>query len=337
MTVKSRMYRCIKRWAKYLLALLFHYSGFNYLYLKTCKRHYILMLHRITDEADVLNISLNLPNLAQSIRWCSELGEITSMDKIVGVKTPALRFAFTFDDGYASVENILHLPQQVPVAVYLSTGFIDIKRRFWATSIESLLLDARVTNLNLSDLGLGEFVLSDMVSRRHAITNLNCLLKRMHPGKIDNIMQSIYERLDIESDDSNQFLSWAQVKALQASGTTIGSHTHNHAITTMVSEAEFIDEVTLSNQTIATQLGENPLHFAYPNGQKQDIAPFCEKVLIDAGYRSAVTTIEGDNRIGDNPFMLRRYNLSTERMQTPWGTPSRAMFTTLLSNPLRMH
>ncbi|MCP5325874.1 MAG: polysaccharide deacetylase family protein [Oceanospirillaceae bacterium] len=259
------------------------------------------------------------------------------MDNMLDAQAARLRFGFTFDDGYANVGEILNLPRSAPMTVYLATGFIDIKRRFWATSIESLLLDARVTALNLSDLGLGEFVLSDKVSRRHAITNLNCLLKRMPPNKIDEIMQSIYERLDIESDDSNQFLSWAQVKALRASGVTIGSHTHNHAITSMVSEAEFIDEIALSNQTIISQLGEKPLHFAYPNGQKQDIAPFCEKVLVDAGYRSAVTTIEGDNRIGDNPFMLRRYNLSTERMQTPWGTPSRAMFTTLLSNPLRMH
>lgn len=337
MTVKSAMYQALKRWIKYLCAVLFHYSGFNYLFLKFSKRHYILMLHRISPEQDVLNISLNLPYLAQAIEWCAELGDIVDMHTMVSATQPALRFGITFDDGYASVAHVLELPKPVPMTVYLSTGFIALNRPFWATSIEALLMNPQVTQLDLRAYELGHYRFCDNTSRRAAITELNCQLKRLHPTRIDEIMLVVYQQLNMAAENASQFLNWEQVHALAANGICIGSHTHNHAITSMVSEAEFVSEIALSNQTIAQHLGERPRHFAYPNGQRQDIADFCERVLNNAGYQSAVTTIEGSNRIGDNPYMLRRFNLSGERMQTPWGTPSRAMFTTLLTNPLHIH
>jgi hypothetical protein len=84
-------------------------------------------------------------------------------------------------------------------------------------------------------------------------------------------------------------------------------------------------------------LGFVPTLFAYPNGRSEDIAPHGERVLRQLGYTCATNTIERPNYRGANPLCIYRYNMALNRLMTPWGTPSVAMFTTLLLNPFKIH
>ena len=331
--MKSRL----KFWLKYALALIFHYSGYNHFCFKILKRNYIIMLHRISDKSDVLSISIKERNLACSITWCKKLGPITSIGEVATTNRANNLFAFTFDDGYASVEKILDLPVKAPMTVYLSTGFIGTERNFWATYIEELLLTPDIRRIDLNDFDLGSYDLKCMRQRRQAITTLNNRIKQRHPSAIEELMQYLEVEFSAYTKTESNFLTWQQVKQLAKEGITIGSHTHNHAITSKISRQEFESELRQSNELIEQHIGTRAVHFAYPNGQKCDIAEFCPQVLADAGFLSAVTTIEGANTAACDPYLLKRFNLTDKRMENPLGKPSLAMFTTMLNNPLGIH
>lgn len=329
------IYRIVKIWFKYSLALVFHYTGLNQWLIKKGRSDYILMLHRISDHSDVLNISIKLKNLAEVIKWCNEVGLITHMDDFVRKDSEHTQFAITFDDGYESVIRVLELPQNVPMTVYLSTGFIDTQRSFWATYLESLLMSNSIQSLDLTHFNLGCYSLNSYRQRRNAILILNKKMKQLHPDKIQAVMDELEDKYDTKID--NEFLNWNQVRELSKAGVVIGSHTHNHAITSRLTKKDFEHEIAMSHNLIEQQLGEAVGHFAYPNGQTQDIADFCHDVLKKACFNTAVTTIEGANSEYENPYMLKRFNVSNERIENPWGQPSKAMFTSMLINPLGIY
>jgi len=117
----------------------------------------------------------------------------------------------------------------------------------------------------------------------------------------------------------------------------VGGHTHRHVISTMVTPVEFKREVCKSNQLILDNTGLKSKHFAYPNGRQEDISVFSRQILKDEGYASAVTTMEGSNNIHTDLFLLKRYNVSKDRIANPWGNASKALFTTMLANPIKLH
>ena len=104
------------------------------------------------------------------------------------------------------------------------------------------------------------------------------------------------------------FLSWAQVKAMKASGLiTFGSHsrTHRHFVR-REPYGNVEEELQGSKRAIESQLGEPCDHLAWPWGDYEDAwLPLVKQI----GYSSAATTLAGANSKGSDPFTLRRINM----------------------------
>ena len=62
-------------------------------------------------------------------------------------------------------------------------------------------------------------------------------------------------------------------------------------------------EIEGCRDEIARRLGEPPRHFAYPNGY---YTPRVRAAVAAAGFASAVTTEDVENRRGGDPFTLKR-------------------------------
>ncbi|MEH6448999.1 MAG: polysaccharide deacetylase family protein [Oleispira sp.] len=328
-----------KRWLKYFIALLFHYSGFNNWRIRSSRRHYILMFHRIEEDKDLLNISLPLRHLERVVEWAGSLGSLTSMSDLILSESKSIRFCITFDDGFKNVLKINDLSSDFPCILYLATDYIDTQKKFWAVELERMILTCKNINIDLSSFYLGFFDLSSNDKREIAIKELNSGIKKHHPADIDAIIKYLAMTLDFESEssDNNSFLCWEDIRSLASNGMELGGHTHSHVISSMVTPDEFSNEIKKSNQLIFNEAGINTKHFAYPNGRVQDISVFSREILIDEGYVSAVTTIEGSNELYDDPFYLKRFNVSKERIVNPLGGASKAMFTTMLVNPINIH
>lgn len=329
----------VKRVIKYFIALFFHFSGFNYWKIWRLKQHYILMFHRLEEKQDALNISIPIKHFSSIVAWTKSMGELVGMNKLIASTQSKVRFCITFDDGFKNVSQVGRITENIPYILYLSTAYIDSSKEFWAVELERLIYKSNLNTLNLTSFNLSEYDISNDEKKRQAVSIINCDVKRLHPADIEAVIKYLRLVLDKNTDFEvdNQFLQWHEVKQMYNDGMEVGGHTHNHIISSRVSPAEFENDIRISNEIISKHLNIAPKHFAYPNGRKQDISVFSRKILIDEGYLSAVTTIEGANNVNDDPYLLKRFNVSVDRVANPWGYPSKAMFTTMLVNPLRLH
>lgn len=86
------------------------------------------------------------------------------------------------------------------------------------------------------------------------------------------------------------FLTWPEVKEMDAAGMTIASHTLSHPNLKTAPLAQIKAEVTKSKKIIEDQLGKPVVHFASPFGYTNaDIIA----IVKAAGYKTARTTYKG--------------------------------------------
>lgn len=112
-----------------------------------------------------------------------------------------------------------------------------------------------------------------------------------------------------------QFLSWAELRAMAASGwVTVGSHTHTHR--QFVRQEPYGDlrgELVESKTLIEQHVGQPCDALAWPWGEyRKSWWP----MLQELGYRLAVTTDVGANRAGTSPFQIARLNV--HRADSGW-------------------
>jgi peptidoglycan/xylan/chitin deacetylase (PgdA/CDA1 family) len=86
-------------------------------------------------------------------------------------------------------------------------------------------------------------------------------------------------------------------------GMELGAHTLGHTVLTLESEETVLREVRASKEKIESELGRRVHDFAYCNGWYSDEVI---RALIREGFRSAVTTEDYLNRVGGDPFTIKR-------------------------------
>ncbi len=295
------------------------------------------MFHKISNDLDYLHMSIRTEEIKTIVRWSKSYGEIIGLDDFVNSNEKKCNFIVTFDDGYKNNLKFLQCCPETKAIIYLATSYIGTGNSFWADTLQSQILLTKKNHLNLDCYGFSTYKISSEKEKKHAIIELNQLLKPLHPDEIRKIMDAIVVQLDIDTDIEDVFLSWDDVKELHSHAIDIGSHTHNHVITTNVTREELESEFQHVNKIIENQLHGKVVHFAYPNGRESDICDYYEDILNKYGFKTAVTTIEGANTINDAPFLLKRINMTHNRITNPFGITSRAMFTTLLTNPFGIH
>lgn len=95
------------------------------------------------------------------------------------------------------------------------------------------------------------------------------------------------------------FLTWDEVKEMDAAGMTIASHTVSHPRMEKLPIARVQKELVDSKQIIEAELGKPIVHFASPGGYINAAIMAAAK---EAGYVTARTTYKGDFQ--NNPFRL---------------------------------
>lgn len=98
-------------------------------------------------------------------------------------------------------------------------------------------------------------------------------------------------------------LGWDDLRNVREARVEIGGHTIDHACLHTESPSEVARQVRDSKARIEAELGSPVVDFAYPNGWYSRRAI---RALEEAGYRSAVTTEDRLNRLGQPAFALKR-------------------------------
>ena len=110
-----------------------------------------------------------------------------------------------------------------------------------------------------------------------------------------------------------EMLSPGELRAWSAAGMEVGSHTHRHPVLSRQTTEERRADLEASRRGLERILDAPVVHLAYPNGRAADWNAAVAEDARAAGYESAVTTIEGINRGGADPFRLARISVGDDR------------------------
>jgi peptidoglycan/xylan/chitin deacetylase (PgdA/CDA1 family) len=103
------------------------------------------------------------------------------------------------------------------------------------------------------------------------------------------------------------FLTWPLLRALEARGIEIGSHTVAHRDMTSLSDARMLGDLVTSRRTLERGLGHAVPWLAYPFGSYDARV---ERIARRAGYLLAVTTRAGTVHSARRPLALPRLRVS---------------------------
>jgi peptidoglycan/xylan/chitin deacetylase (PgdA/CDA1 family) len=102
-------------------------------------------------------------------------------------------------------------------------------------------------------------------------------------------------------------LTCEDVRRLVEEGFTVGGHTLNHCnVAELQDSIQIRYEIAEDKLRLEKMIGRTIDYFAYPFGAYQNPEIDITEILSDSGYKGAVTTISGFNRVSTSPYLLHR-------------------------------
>jgi peptidoglycan/xylan/chitin deacetylase (PgdA/CDA1 family) len=280
----------------------------------------ILWYHGICDD----NFNLTKRHLPKSI-FRKQLGYIkgkgytfVSMSELVDTiqnkgKIDKL-IVLTFDDGFKNIcENAYPIMKESGAkgCFYLVSSLIGKDQLLWTDQVEMVIRNQKkgdyqfrfkeeIINYNIQDDNSYEHVAEDIKAKL-----------RMLPDKERHEHMKQFTNLDLTGVPKEFIIAnWEQIKKLDPDLIEIGSHTKRHPnCVNLTSNDELEDEINNSKTDIEDQLGHKIRHFCYPAGSHDD--RIISKVM-EYGYDSAVTTIQGFNNENSDLYKLKRIPASEQ-------------------------
>ena len=275
----------------------------------------ILMYHRVLKEPDPLQPDVpDIRQMAEQFRALAGAFKVLRLHEAAEMlregRLPAGAACITFDDGYRDNHD-LALPLlrefRLPATVFVTTGFLNGGCMFNDTVVETV---RRLPPgaIDLSEVGLGTRMITDIASRRALVIDLTRAVKYLDPQHRQDFCAELCRKAgaklpnDLMMDDH-------QVRALSDSGLVdIGGHTVTHPILAKVDPEQARREIIDNRDRITELTGRQPPCFAYPNGKPDlDYAAIHARMVQEAGYSSAVSTAVGVATDQADPYQLPRF------------------------------
>ena len=112
------------------------------------------------------------------------------------------------------------------------------------------------------------------------------------------------------------FMTWDQVKELDAAGMTIGDHTLSHPYLSKLTPQELRIEVLGAKLVLEDHLGKSVVHFASPFGSTSDELV---ALLKEAGFKTGRTTDKGAYHSKDDILRLTGFLVHRDLRDFTWA------------------
>ncbi len=289
----------------------------------------LLMYHRILPSGsnayllEEPGMTVTPETFRNQMQLVKQFFEVVHLSKWLELKNsnaelPKKACAITFDDGW--VDNYefafpILKELEIPATIFLVSNMIGGDKTFWPERLISLITTihqqpetrthrslAWVRELyNAASLNINSIT----APTRDQLSDIIAAAKSFTDSEINQRIDDIENTLNISATpEKSALLNWNQVNEMRSSGSIeFGSHTCNHIRLNAGTPLEAVkSEVINSKKHIESQIGSTVKTFCYPNGDTSSEA----EQLVKAHYDGAVTTTNGWNTKGSNPYLLRR-------------------------------
>jgi peptidoglycan/xylan/chitin deacetylase (PgdA/CDA1 family) len=207
---------------------------------------------------------------------------------------------------------------QMPMAIYLVSGYIEAKRYFWwdegrrlvdATQVREVVIEGHKYALEqAAERETLAHVIDHYVRYAHSVTER------------EQFLHMVSTALDVplvveDTQAASLSLSWTQIEEMDKSGyISFGGHTVNHPILAYLDDIKEVQrEVTDCRTALEQRLGHAVCSFAYPVGQQQHISEPVVQAVRTAGFDWAMTTSYGFNTPQTDRYRLKRIEVDVDQ------------------------
>jgi peptidoglycan/xylan/chitin deacetylase (PgdA/CDA1 family) len=231
----------------------------------------------------------------QQMRYLSERYRIISMDELSNHLTSSSDFAVavTFDDGYK--DNLTYaLPilkkYSVPATIYITTRLPEGDCQMWWYELEELC-DSH-TSIAFTAKGKDyNFNMRDRIQKKRCFRKILNLIQSLSENEEKALMDIIRQGRK-PKHYRNYCLTWGEIQQLDGEPLiTIGAHTHSHVNMKKNTIEELRKEILTSKLLLEEHLGHTIDHFAYPYGTSKEVGSRENTVVLECGFKTAVTSM----------------------------------------------
>lgn len=284
----------------------------------------ILLYHGVTKHKSIGIENRNKKHLDESVfvehmMSLRNNANIISMNDILrmkfGEKIVGKHVAVTFDDGFEnnySVAAPILDDLGIPATFYISAGIINTDLMFWVDELEDCINTTKESSISIKFNGNKHTL--DISNDQEKFVVLNVIknyCKVCSSEEKNEIVFAVQQETGIVGNVNRSLnyrkLNWLQVKKLHAYNLfTIGGHGMYHDVLSKVSPSVLSKEIMLSTEILNYNLGENIIHYSYPEGLKDHFNQDVINNLKSTGIKCCPTAIKGPNCIIEDLFMLNR-------------------------------
>lgn len=272
------------------------------------ERHLILMYHRILPSVDPFQTSVSYDEFASDMAFIAKNFTPVALHEMRG-RLPGGAVAVTIDDGYREVYDLvfpLVREAGIPVTVFVATDHIEHGRMLWTTELGEMVKRAKIKSISLQSAGGVVFSLGGQREKLGCLDRLKRIIKALPPHEGDAVMREIRDKIGVALPQGGAMLSWKEIGEMSRAGIGFGAHSRSHAILSRIARGEAWEEIAGSKKILESRLGRTIHSFCYPNGQEGDFNEDTVRMVREAGYELAVTTIAGINSPTSDRFRLKR-------------------------------
>lgn len=255
----------------------------------------------------------------EQMKYLSERYDIVSFEELFnnilcGSESRKNAAAITFDDAYREVYNTawpILKKYNIPATIFCPGEVILKGEKFKPLWVDKLIYILDKTKLKSFQIFKEHqiFNLEEHRQKRSTFLYLVNYLRLLTSKERNYVLNMLAEKLRINVSDKelkNYYITPKHIKEMQESGQRFEPHTMTHADLAKSSEEEIIKEVKQSKEVIERITGRQCKYFSYPFGEKHSFDKLCINTLKKNGFIGAVSTIDGINHYGDDPYKLKR-------------------------------
>lgn len=266
----------------------------------------------------------------QEMEWLKKETRIISEDELLEMVYKNKKFSevcsmVTFDDGYRDNFDIAYpilKELNIPAIFFIPTHQMTTRKLGWWDIVAYFIKQTKEEKFVFQNV---EYSTND---RPKLIKLLNNQVKKTEANLINHFLNQLSVAVKVPFPDielqSEELMTWEQVKILCENGMTIGSHSHDHSILSRQDAGTLATQLSKSIHILENEIKRKIRSIAYPVGGYQHFNHVTKSISKAVGFKLGFSYLTGINPTSEiDPFNVKRMSIRPEwvNLELPLAFP----------------